>query len=454
MGVQEAGVYWPFKSLLSGSGIVLTETTTGITIATTGAGPGGGDMLISVFATNGTPGVVDKAVSAQTVTGVVAHATLADQIPWGGITGAPTIFPTDWSVIANKPATFIPSPHAPTHVTGGNDLIPLATTLSNGLLGPLSGKRTDVLAGDGKFYDLNATVGSYLLTLNSGLVVNGNTALNGGATIAGTTTIASAGNYCGILSNTGNAMWSWATGTALNKDAIVLYRAAGQGYLIEQYNDATGLGVWSGRLMNTWNPDGSYTMRAGTQIILSGSLPGNYTAYVTAPIRIDASAVGGFTGIGFQCNGYWGCALGAWQSGLWIATSSNTFVQLTDNSGHIPGSALASGAVSANLGYRPVSTNGDTMVGNLSVSKANAQIIAYQDGNNYCELLAQQGIYVVGNFGSGAQAQGQIAIQATNGPFAGISFRTTNGWLFTLFADSNGHFYVMNINTNQLQQLI
>jgi hypothetical protein len=447
MGVQEAGVYWPFKSLLSGSGIVLTETASGITIATTGAGPGGGDMLISVFATNGSPGVVDKAVTAETVTGVVAHATLADQIPWGGITGAPTIFPTDWSVIANKPATFIPSPHEATHLPGGSDPIPLASISTAGLTGPLSGNKTDFKSGDGNFYDLNTIVGSYPLNLTAGLDVEG-------ATFLGQTTIESAGDYNGVLNSTGLAMWSWATGAALNKDAIVLSRAAGQNYLVEQYNDATGAGVWSGRLMNTWNPDGQYVMRAGTQLVLSGSLPGSNTAYVNAPVRIDAGAVGGFTGIGFQCNGYWACALGAWQSGLWIATSSNTFVQLTDNSGHIPGSALAAGAAQANLGYRPVNAAGDGMTGNLSVNKANAQIVAYQDGNNYCELLAQQGIYVVGNFSSGAQAQGQIAIQATNGPFAGISFRTTNGWLFTLFADSNGHFYVMNINTNQLQQLI
>jgi hypothetical protein len=441
MGVQEAGVYWPFKSILSGSGIQLTEDSTSIKIATTGAGPGGGDMLISVFATNGATGVVDKAVSAQTVTGVVAHATLADQIPWGGITGAPTIFPTDWSVIANKPAAFQPIAHAPTHLVGGSDPISLASISAAGLFGPLSGKKTDFASGDGHFYDLNATVGSYLLTLNAGLVVNGQTTLESG------------GQYCGVLS-TGAAFWSFATGTALDQDAIVLYRSAGQGYLIEQYNDANGNGVWSGRLMNTWNPDGAYVMRAGTQLMVSGSLPGNNTAWQNAPLRIDSSATGGFVGLGMVSNGYWGCCLGAWQSGLWIATSSNTFLQLTDTSGHIPGSALAAGAAQSNLGYRPVNSGGDTMSGDLAVSKASALIQAQvPNGSTLCRLNATTGIFVAGNFASGTDGQGQISIHASGNPFAGISFVASNGWGFSLFASTDGHFYILRINDNQLKAL-
>src|SRR5215469_1935362 len=106
MSVAEVGVYWPFKSLLQGSGITISETANTITIGTTGAGPGGGDMLISAYATNGQAGVVDQAVLAQGLApgAVVAHASLADRVPWAGIIGAPTIFPTDWNSIANKPS--------------------------------------------------------------------------------------------------------------------------------------------------------------------------------------------------------------------------------------------------------------------------------------------------------------------------------------------------------------
>src|ERR1700756_352483 len=103
--VQKTGVYWPFKSLLQGAGIVLTDDGNNVTVATTGPGPGGGDMLKTEFATNGVHGVVDHAVSADSAT-TVSHANSADSVPWTGITGTPTLFPTDWSSVQNKPAIF------------------------------------------------------------------------------------------------------------------------------------------------------------------------------------------------------------------------------------------------------------------------------------------------------------------------------------------------------------
>lgn len=465
MGAQEAGVYWPFKNFLSGSGIVLTEDSTSIRIATTGAGPGGGDMLSSVYAPTGQPGTVDKAISAQTVTGVVAHATLADSIPWGGVTGKPTIFPTDWGSITNKPATMPPGPHATTHVTAGQDLIPLVTAALPGLSSPLSGKVTDFRAGDGNWRDLNTTVGSYALGMNAILncaaglgVWGGLTLVSGGMNIqaggltvvgnsnlGGATILQSLGNYCGIQTTTGNALWSWATGAAINKDCVVIYRSAGQDFLTEQYNDANGNAVWTGRLMNTSNPD-NYTMRAGSQIAFSGNLAGASTAWASAPILISSSAVGGFCGIGFNSSSYWACALGAWQSGLWMATSSNTFIQLTDNSGHIVAAALGSGVAVANIGYAPVNRAGDTSItGDLWAINGTSTIrfVAYQDGQHYTQI-SPQGVFVAGDYNSQG---GQIKVQATGGSqVAGITLISRGGYSFSIWGEDNGHLYAVRNN--------
>jgi hypothetical protein len=170
MSIAQAGVYLPFKSLLQGSGIVLTETATSITVGTTGAGPGGGDMLKSEYATNGVNGVVDKAVVAEGLTSGanVPYATQAGSVPWGGITGAPTTFPSSWSqitgipatfpstwsTVSGKPTTFPPSPHETTHLPGGTDVIPMASRTSAGLLAQLSGAATDYVGGDNATHQL------------------------------------------------------------------------------------------------------------------------------------------------------------------------------------------------------------------------------------------------------------------------------------------------------------
>jgi hypothetical protein len=482
MGAQEAGVYWPFKSFLQGSGIVITETATAVTIGTTGAGPGGGDMLKSEFATNGVHGIVDHAVTADNISasGVVAHATLADHVTWAGITNAPTSFPADWSAITNKPSAFVPIIHGSTHISGGTDPIPLATLTASGLTGPLSGKVTDFRGGDGALHDLNTTVGSYLLTCTAGLSVTpgGPLTVNSGG-IPGT--------YHGIIATgSAEAIWSFSTGTALNKDAVVLYKQPGNNYLIEQYNDLTGAGVWSGRLMNTYNPDGAYTMRAGTQLITSCNLSGNSTAWQNASLLINSSVNGGFAGIGFDSANYWACALGAWQSGLWIATSANTFVQLTDTSGHIPFTALeSSGTISGSLtvsgtfeavgttylGWSGAGTNvGGSMTiganlqvnGQISASGAlvqatgyRAQVLAYQDGNNYVRMLAGQGLLSQGNWTQGAGGGGQICCQGIGDLRSGIEFITADGWEIVIAAWGGGpNLYAICLNTGQIKQLL
>jgi hypothetical protein len=94
-------------------------------------------MLKPNYATNGQPGVVDHAVLANT-------ALLANQVAWSGITGAP--------------ATFPPSPHAPSHLTSGNDAIPIATTLMEGLLRRGTGNSGDYMGGDLAWHPQN-TVG-------------------------------------------------------------------------------------------------------------------------------------------------------------------------------------------------------------------------------------------------------------------------------------------------------
>lgn len=157
--IGQAGVYWPFKSLLEGPGITLVETANSITIESTGTATGGtGDMTKAEYATNGQHGVVDKALTANTVTGTVAHAQLADSVPWNGITGAPASFPSDWSVITNKPNLFPPLPHAPQHAPTGSDPIPLAGTAAAGQLAQLSGNSTDYVGGDNACHPMSQFV--------------------------------------------------------------------------------------------------------------------------------------------------------------------------------------------------------------------------------------------------------------------------------------------------------
>ena len=73
-------------------------------------GGGGGDMLKSVYDTNNN-GIADS----------------CDSLPYGRLTGVPT--------------TFAPSAHAPSHVTGGSDIVPTFTRTAVGLA-PASGGST------------------------------------------------------------------------------------------------------------------------------------------------------------------------------------------------------------------------------------------------------------------------------------------------------------------------
>lgn len=165
MPINQLGVYWPFKTLLQGAGIALTEDATTIRITATGGGSGGGggDMLQSQYATNGNPGVVDKAVVAEGLTpgAVVPNATLAQSVPWTGVTGTPTSFPSDWSIITSKPSVFPPATHGPTHRGTGSDPIPAADTLDSGLLALLSGAASDYVGGDNQCHSLPATILNY-----------------------------------------------------------------------------------------------------------------------------------------------------------------------------------------------------------------------------------------------------------------------------------------------------
>jgi microcystin-dependent protein len=179
MGVAQLGVYWPYKALLQGSGISLVEDATTIRITNTGGTGGGtGDMLQSQFATNGTPGVVDHAVLADTAT-KADSATTAANVPWTGVTGAPTSFPTDWSLITSKPTVFPPATHGPTHRGKGADPIGIADTTDSGLLALLSGAATDFVGGDNQCHSLPATI------LNYGALPPGSMVGYAGATLPG-----------------------------------------------------------------------------------------------------------------------------------------------------------------------------------------------------------------------------------------------------------------------------
>jgi microcystin-dependent protein len=181
MGVAQQGVFWPFKTLLQGSGISLTEDGTSIRITNTGGvGGGSGDMLSSQYATNGNPGVVDHAVLADTAT-LANTATNADNVPWSGVAGAPTSFPTDWSLITSKPTVFPPATHGPTHRGKGTDPIGIADTTDSGLLALLSGTATDFVGGDNQCHSLPATI------LNYGALPPGSMVAFAGATLPGAT---------------------------------------------------------------------------------------------------------------------------------------------------------------------------------------------------------------------------------------------------------------------------
>jgi len=77
---------------------------------------------------------------------------------WGDIQSKPATFPSDWNTTANKPATFPPSLHAPSHVTGGADIIPSANTTRVGLLNQLTGNATDFVGGDNACHTLGPVI--------------------------------------------------------------------------------------------------------------------------------------------------------------------------------------------------------------------------------------------------------------------------------------------------------
>jgi hypothetical protein len=131
--------------------------------------------------------------------GISDHAALADAAPWTGITGKPATFvpsvhetthldngsdaiplattartglspqvpstnPTkqfhrgdntyaaaNYPDLTNIPTSFAPSAHAPSHVTGGADIIPVVTSSATGLVPTLPADTTKFLRGDGTF---------------------------------------------------------------------------------------------------------------------------------------------------------------------------------------------------------------------------------------------------------------------------------------------------------------
>jgi hypothetical protein len=149
------------------------------------SGSGTGDMLKSVYDTN--------------ADNIVDHAALADAAPWTGITGKPSSFtpsahetthldngsdaiplattartglspqipsanPTkqfhrgdntyaqaNYPDLTNIPVSFAPSAHAPSHITGGVDIIPVVTSSATGLVPTLPADTTKFLRGDGTF---------------------------------------------------------------------------------------------------------------------------------------------------------------------------------------------------------------------------------------------------------------------------------------------------------------
>src|SRR4029077_8897023 len=93
------------------------------------AGSGTGDMLRSVYDTNGN-NVCDA----------------AESVPWTGVTGKPATFPSDWNTTANKPSSFTPSAHAATHLSAGSDPIAIATSVLAGLCPAVDNTTIQVVA--------------------------------------------------------------------------------------------------------------------------------------------------------------------------------------------------------------------------------------------------------------------------------------------------------------------
>jgi len=181
---------------------------------------------------------------------------------------------------------------------------------------------------------------------------------------------------------------------------------------------------------DTWG--GPMNNSAGSRLTSICNLPGDNTAYLKTSILIQAGSSGGFSGIGLLSDSYWGCALGAWQSGLYIATSANTFKQLTDTNGTLLVAAHLGYTPQANLGYTPINKAGDTL-------QSGAQAFIYE-----------QDLGIAAN--SYAQAQVRFQRVTTNANArAGIGFLNNgqNGCYLYLGTDNKFHF-VMNDGTDHV----
>ena len=85
-----------------------------------------------------------------------ARTGLAPQIPSTNPTkqfhrGDNTYAQANYPDLTNLPASFAPSAHASTHITGGSDIIPVATSSAVGLVPVLPADTTKYLRGDGTF---------------------------------------------------------------------------------------------------------------------------------------------------------------------------------------------------------------------------------------------------------------------------------------------------------------
>jgi hypothetical protein len=446
----KTGVYWPFKTILQGAGINLTETADTLQIATTGPGPGGGDMLISVYAPNGAPGKVDHAVLADTATNVT-HASSADSVPWAGITGPPTIFPTDWSSVQNKPAVF-----PTTWALVAN--VPMATVTGAGLLTNLSGSATDVLLGTGVFSPVAPLVAATAL-LRAGDALTPGAILVGTKDAATSSTSPSTSAAFRAQSQTNGGFGAigllcqnfW--GCALGAYQSGLYIATSNGsfqQLTNQDGEIIGAALEVGAAVANigYTPinsaGGAYTLPNQLALIRDYGLGGS--SWANAPLRVGSVSSGGRAQIGFH-----NPALGSAASLYFESDLTFRYIRSDAVSARLHDTLHPIGG--ADLAIQPVNHAGDTMTGDLTVQKASAQILAYQDGNNYVRSLAGQGLFVMGNYNPQG---GQIVIQATGGgsQVAGITFKTQNGYSYSFWAESNGYFYLVRNNDGYAKQLL
>jgi microcystin-dependent protein len=117
----------------------------------------GSDSLIFV---GGAPIGTAATIHSQTVSGDDPQLTNARSPTAHASThnlGGTDVIAPDWSQVANKPATFAPSGHEASHVTG-TDQIPSASASARGLLAQLSGNTTDYVGGDNACHPLSAVL--------------------------------------------------------------------------------------------------------------------------------------------------------------------------------------------------------------------------------------------------------------------------------------------------------